>query len=218
MSSNLRFETGNYMLRPITRDDISSDWAAWLLDEETARLLNVPVRALSLEELGTYLEQFDNDRRILLGIFLRSSGKHIGLFTILISETGRDALYNVMISNGSHRSVAGLRELRHIRTLVGNYCFFERGLRSVTASVVENNRAMIAYLQLAGWKEVGRTKARAIDAGSRSPDLLIFQLTREDYIRRDGRAWTEQAWRAKKPQSKWVTTWRSNESSKSVYG
>jgi hypothetical protein len=185
--ADLHFRTANYLLRPLTPADITEDWGAWLADPTAAELLNAPCRKLSRRELEGYLQRFDNKTRILLGIFHRPSGTHIGIFTIMESTDGLHALINIFIGAAGFATIGGLIEIREIRTTVGDFLFFDRAYRSLTASVVGSNGPMISYLRLEGYQLVKRSKTRRAN-GSASVELLTFRLTRERYIERNGRA------------------------------
>lgn len=186
--TDLLFETANYLVRPLTKGDISAAWGRWLLDPTTAHLLNAQPRKLSRRELEAYVEQFDNSNKIILGIFHRHSAKHIGIVTLIVSRGGHDVLANIVIGDDGFRSVGGMLELKRIRTAIHNHFLITKGFRSICASVVAHNTRMIAYLQLAGWDLVRRTMSPPSASGE-TVELLLFRLTRENYIRREGKSW-----------------------------
>jgi RimJ/RimL family protein N-acetyltransferase len=186
----LRFQTSNYLLRPLGPADISDQWAGWLESAEAAARLNAPRRKLSRRELEDYLRRFDNRTNLLLGVFHRPTGTHIGIFTVTQSRDGQHALLNILMGAAGFQSVGGLSEIRDIRTAVGNFLFFEKGYRSVVASVVATNAPMIAYLKLEGYELVKRAAARRAD-GSGTVELLTFRLTRERYVARNGSTWVK---------------------------
>ena len=186
--TELLFETAHYLLRPLTKGDVSAAWGGWLMDPTTAHLLNAQRRRLSRRELEAYVEQFDNRNKIILGIFHRPSGKHIGIVTLIVSRGGNDVLANIVIGDDGFRSVGGMLELKTIRTAIHNHFLITKGFRSICASVVAHNTRMIAYLQLAGWDLIRRTMWPPPSNGE-TVELLLFRLTRENYIRREGMSW-----------------------------
>lgn len=187
--TELRFETAHYLVRPLTKGDVSVAWGSWLLDPTTAQLLNTPSRKLSRRELEAYVEQFDNRDKIILGIFHRPSGTHIGIVTLIVSQGGHDVLANIIIGDDNFRSVGGMVELKAIRTAIHNDFLITKGFRSAFASVVAHNTRMIAYLKLSGWDLVRRTMSRPSATGE-MVELLLFRLTQANYIRREGKSWT----------------------------
>lgn len=188
MTEQLRFETSHYLVRPLTEADITDAWGNWLTDPARAHLLNAPCRVRSKDELEKYVTQFDGRNRQLFGIFHRPSSAHIGILAIVPSRDKRDVLLNILIGEDDFRSVAGILELRAIRTAVANYVFMVRNFRSMCASVAEHNHRMISFLTLSGWEIVGKSSRPS--AEGRSVGLLLFRLTRESYIRAEGASWT----------------------------
>ena len=184
--TELRFETANYFVRPLTKGDISAAWGRWLLDPTTARLLNASCRKQSRGELEAYVDQFNNRDKILVGIFHRPTGEHVGIWTFVVSRGGSDVLANVVVGEDKFRSLSGLLEVKAIQTNIQNYLFVTRGFRSICASIVAHNTKMVAYLkQQAGWELIRRTMSPPSASGE-MVELLLFRLTREAYLRRKG--------------------------------
>ena len=186
--TELRFETAHYLVRPLTKGDISAAWGSWLMDPTMAHLLNTQCKKLSRRELEAYVEQFDNRDKIILGIFHRPSGTHIGIATFIVSQAGNDVLTNIVIGEDNFRSVSGMLELKAIRTAIYNHFLITRGFRSICASVVAHNTRMIAALKLAGYELVRRTMSPPSASGE-TVELLLFRLTRETYLLRFGKSW-----------------------------
>jgi len=158
------------------------------MDPTTAHLLNTQCKKLSRQELETYVEQFDNRDKIILGIFHRPSGTHIGIVTLIVSQGGHDVLINIVVGDDKFRSISGMLELKAIRTDIYSHFLMTRGFRSICASVVAHNTRMVTALKLAGWEMVKRTMSRP-SANDEMVELLLFRLTRENYIRRYGKSW-----------------------------
>lgn len=148
--TELRFETAHYLLRPLTKGDITAAWGCWLMDPTTAHLLNAPCRKLPRRELETYVKQFDNRDKTIMGIFHHPSGTHIGIVTLIVSQGGNDVLANIVVGDDDFRSVGGMLERKAIRTAIHNHFLITKGFRSVCASVVAHNTKMVAYLKLSG--------------------------------------------------------------------
>lgn len=185
----LRFETQNYLIRSVTTEDVSDEWCNWLSDPVTADLLNAQCRVLTRREIETYISSFDNLDRIILGIFHRASARLIGVTTILASRTGEDALINLLIGDEGFRAIGSIMEMREVRTAVANYIFFDRGFRSMFASVVAQNKQVIAFLRLTGWDVIQQTSSKPSQSG-KVADLVLFRLSKESYVQREGQSWT----------------------------
>lgn len=182
---DVRIETANYLLRPLSSRDVSEGWGNWLSDAVTADQLNAPCRKLSREELIEYVERFDNHDRWLLGIFHKPRNRHIGIFTAQASVNGRTVLWNVLVGEKEYRSAWGLRELKEVRVGVGRYFFFERGFEAAIASVVAHNKPIIAFLKVAGWELAKATPDLVQSARGGSPvEVLTFRLSKHAFSRR----------------------------------
>lgn len=181
----MHIETENYLLRPLSSDDVNEGWGGWLTDAVTADQLNAPCRRLSREELNEYVARFDRQDRWLLGIFHKPSARHIGIFTAQASVNGRAVLWNVLIGEKGYRSAWGLRELKEVRVAVGRYFFFERGFEAAIASVVAHNKPMIAFLKVAGWELAKATPDLVQSARGGGPvEVLTFRLSKHAFSRR----------------------------------
>lgn len=184
----LAFETDNYLLRPLSPSDITPEWGQWLADTDTAHLLNTDPKNLTASELTAYIARFDNEKRILLGIFHKPTGKHIGIFTSTESDRGGEVLWNTLIGETAFRSFSNFLEIRRLRILVGEYFFFERGYEAAYASVVSHNSLMVQYLSAAGWELLKRSKIPSRGSGSRDAELLLFRLSKSRWLEREGHA------------------------------
>ncbi len=76
---NNYIDCGKYLLRTVTIDDASDRWASWMTDPEANYMLNAPARNLKKSDLIDYINRFDQSSRLLLGVFERQTGLHIGI-------------------------------------------------------------------------------------------------------------------------------------------
>ncbi len=133
----------------------------------------------------SYLRRFDNDARILLGIFHRPSGTHVGLLTIHRTVSGNGAVINVLLGDPQFRSVMGLREFKELRTAVTSFLFLDKGYGSIVAAVLARNSTVAAYLERAGYQLVRRQVGATACKQTNIPlDILLYRLTREEWSRR----------------------------------
>lgn len=181
MNGIVTLTTDHYLVRPLTRADISDDWRDLLKDPEIARRLNTKPRRLKKRDLTTYLDGFDNKDRILLGIFHKQSKAHMGLFTLYASANRKNALVNLLIAHDSVSSFGGMVGLRKLLRLLWGFAFFEHGFEGLVASVVGTNTRVVHFLQRSGWQEIKRSEKASAD-GSGIVELIQFQLTRTRYI------------------------------------
>lgn len=186
-TSTILIETSHFLLRPLTRADVSQAWAQWLSNPDDAYLLNAPPRALTSADLRDYITQFDNRARILLGIFHKPSGHHIGILTAIASDSGNEVMLNVYVGDANFRSASNFIQVKKIRIAVASYLFFERGFKQIFASVAAHNKIMVAYLRSAGYEIAKRSMTPSRTDPSAPPvEILLFRLTPERFIARNG--------------------------------
>ena len=186
-TSTILIETSHFLLRPLTRADISGAWAGWLSNVDDAYLLNAPPKALTTADLREYIAGFDNRARILLGIFHRPTGNHIGLLTAIASDSGNEVMLNVYVGAAQFRSASNFMEIKKIRIAVASYLFFERGFKQIFASVVAHNKVMVAYLRSAGYEIAKRTMTPSRTTPGAPPvEVLVFRLTPGRFLARNG--------------------------------
>ena len=178
----VRIRSANHLVRTIVEDDASERWAAWMREPELVRMLNLRPREWSREELVKYIAGFDQRQSLLLGIFEKASGTHIGIMTVDINIVTRQFLINMLIGEADHRHKGVTLE---ITVPFRDYFFETLGLETALASVLAHNAPIIAYLHKTGW-QLERTLSGGAksNAGGAPLDLCLFSLSREVW-----RAW-----------------------------
>lgn len=183
----IKIETSHFLLRPMTHADISPAWRGWLSNPDDAYLLNAPARGLTTSDLRDYIARFDNRGRILLGIFHKPTGNHIGILTAIASDSGNEVMLNVYVGEAQFRSASNFMEIKKIRIAVASYLFFERGFKQIFASVAAHNKIMVAYLRSAGYEIAKRSMTPSRTQPDAPPvEILLFRLTPERFLARNG--------------------------------
>lgn len=182
--SDLIFNSQTYVLRPLTEEDVSSKWASWFTEKETSDFLNMRSRQFSFDELKSYIERYDQKRSILLGIFHRCSQSHIGIFSSIQSDSGREVLFNLLIGEKKYRSGAGLLEFRKLSFDLLDYFFFEKKYVAVYASVLTDNKKLTSLLQLGNWHLVKRMYIENQSSyGEDHIEVSLFRITVSIYLK-----------------------------------
>jgi len=76
---DLRIDTEKSVLRPLAEDDVSERYLGWMNSSEVNRFSSRRNRAFTLEDIAGNLDQANASRdRLLLGLFERGTGLHIG--------------------------------------------------------------------------------------------------------------------------------------------
>src|SRR5689334_8844871 len=101
--TDVQVDCGKYVLRTLTKDDASDRWAAWMSDPKNVRLLNSAPKAMTRDDIVAYIEKFDQISHLLIGIFEKQSGVHIGFFRLDIDHRLNRCLMFLMIGERKYR-------------------------------------------------------------------------------------------------------------------
>jgi len=179
----VRLEAGQYLIRTLTESDASDRWAAWPADPEAAYLLNAPARKLSQSDIITYIGSFDQQSRLLLGIFDQKTGTHVGFLTFSIDFAASRALVNLLIGEPSYRNYGVLTAIRRPMT---TYIYETLGLQALLASVLAHNQVILDWLLKEGWI-LERTLHGEIrsQSGDKMLDVCLLKYPREAWQARE---------------------------------
>ncbi len=178
----IRIHSDNYLVRTIAADDASERWAGWMGDPEAVHMLNLPARTWTKADVLEYIKTFDQRGVLLLGIFEKAGGAHIGILTVDINQVTGQFLVNMLIGEPAYRRQGVTWE---ITVPFRDYFFETLGLKVALASVLARNIPITEYLIKTGWKR-DQTLARAAKSNQDGGmlDLCLFSLSREAW-----RAW-----------------------------
>ncbi len=190
---NNYIDCGKYLLRTVTIDDASDRWASWMTDPEANYMLNAPARNLKKSDLIDYINRFDQSSRLLLGVFERQTGLHIGILTMDIDHATGQFLVNYLIGEPEYRNKGVTND---ITVPFRDYFFETLGLKKIMATALARNQVIIHYLLKTGWK-LEKTLQRHVKSHSDGTmlDLCFFSQSQDDW-----RAWKKENL-ADRPQS-----------------
>jgi RimJ/RimL family protein N-acetyltransferase len=182
----VRINSEKYLIRTIGMDDASDRWASWMSDPEAMHMLNMPARNWKKNDVIDYIKTFDQRSSLLLGIFEKESGRHIGIFTVDINYARGQFLVNLLIGEPEYRN----KHVTSSLTLPFREYFFETlGLNVSLASVLARNTPIIHYLLKNGWKLDQTVKGGAKSkADGTMLDVCLFSLSRDAW-----REWKKKA-------------------------
>ncbi len=189
----ISIDCGKYLLRTINVDEASDRWASWMTDPEAVYLLNAPARNMTKADLIDYINRFDQKSRLLLGVFEKQTGIHIGIMTIDIDHAGGRFLVNYLVGEPEYRNKGVTND---ITVPFRDYFFETLGLKKIMATALARNQVIIHYLLKTGWK-LEKTLQRHVKSHSDGTmlDLCFFSQSRDDW-----RAWKKENL-ADRPQS-----------------
>jgi RimJ/RimL family protein N-acetyltransferase len=178
----IRFESQQYLVRSLGTDDASDRWAEWMSEPELAHAINAPERRWTKTDIAKYIETFDQRTVLLLGIFDKSSGAHIGIFTVDINPVTGQFISNMLIGEPDYRHKGVMMSL----TVPYRDYFFEMlDLKVALGSVLARNAPVVEYLRKTGFQLDRTIKGGAKSRHGGEPlDLCLFSQSREAW-----RAW-----------------------------
>jgi RimJ/RimL family protein N-acetyltransferase len=132
----VRIDSEKYLIRTIEPDDASDRWASWMSDPEVTHMLNLRARTWKKADFLDYMKTFDQQSSLLLGIFEKQRGTHIGMFTVDINHVRSQFLVNLLIGEPEYRN-------KHVTSSIAmpfrEYFFETLGLNMAMASVLARN-------------------------------------------------------------------------------
>jgi len=178
---DLAFASEHFTLRSLTIADASRRWAEWLNDPVAARMLNAKPRSLGEPELRDYILSFDQVSRLLVGIFDRASGRHVGIATGHISDDGLKIQPSVLIGEPEFRHLGAVSELADA---VVDHLFAKLGFHAMTSTILAHNQAAIDLVEKRGWVMTQRlARAKKSFITGEVYDVLVYEFTRETWLR-----------------------------------
>jgi len=171
--------TERLLLRTMTAADASDAYLAWMRDSEVNRFLesrfSVPERK---QDLVAFIESVNaSPDSLLLGIFLREDGRHIGNIKIgpLVMRHARSEIGYLI----GDRAAWGKGYATEAICEICRYGFNELGLAKITAGVYETNKGSAKALLNAGFVHEATIHSHVVCEGHRIASVM-YGLGRRD--------------------------------------
>ncbi|MBU2511637.1 GNAT family N-acetyltransferase [bacterium] len=136
-------------LRPLHPDEDLTDYLSWMNYQEITRYLETGKSVTTIKSLRDYIIQNNSSNSILLGIFIKETGKHIGNIKLhLIDYQNRSAEIGIIIGDKTSQGQGYACE--SIRLLL-DHAFLRLNLHRVSAGMVVNNIASKRVFEKSGF-------------------------------------------------------------------
>ena len=152
-----------YTLNPLTKDDITEEYIAWLNDPIVNRFLEVRHVHQTIETVTEYINGFYKDQEKYIWGIYSLDGIMIG--TISLFEFNRNhnsSVFGLMIGDSNYWGKSASEE--SIR-LALNFAFDTLGLHRVSGVCYSTNMGMIFTFQRLGFKREGVMRKSLLDGG-----------------------------------------------------
>ncbi len=175
----LKLETERFILRSLTPADASERWASWLADPEVMGPVNTAPRSMTREDLARYTQRFDQQTRLLIGIFDRQTKLHIGLYQIDVNPHHRTAKLNVIVGD---KDFWGRKVVLETRAALLDH-LFRSGVEKVIGSPLARNFPAVFNYKAQGWRLEGIMKGQVRHMHSNARlDQYEFGLLKDEWI------------------------------------
>ena len=171
----LELETDHFRLRSLVPADADRDWGDWLADPATAAAVNAVPRSLNVDERRQYIAGMDNKTSFILGIFEKSSGDMIGIWTIYVDHEAREYLLNVLVGPGDGRNQGGLTESREP---IYRHFFNDGGMEAARITVMASNTYVLGRLKKQPWTIEHRSQTK-LAGTSEQVELCHLRMTKQ---------------------------------------
>jgi len=168
------------MLRTVTPVDAFDGWRGWFADAEVMEPLNLPTREMSTTELREFISSYDQERRLLLGIFLINTQTQIGAYMIEMDHTHRVATLNLMVGD---KGWWGRKVINETRAVLLDFLFDVVKVEKAVGMPVTRNFPAVFNYKAQGWRLEGtlRQHARSLHAPGARLDQYVFALSPEEW-------------------------------------
>lgn len=168
----LRILGTRVFLRPLTIKDATSRYANWINDPIVNKFLET--RSATIRDLKDYIQEKNHDEKaLLLGIFLKNNGEHIGNVKLEpIDLKHKTAQLGLLIGDKNYWGKGFGTEVT--KTVV-KWAFEKLNLKKVELGVIANNISAINVYKKAGFKII-RTKKKTINHSGVLFDEVIMAL------------------------------------------
>jgi RimJ/RimL family protein N-acetyltransferase len=179
----LSLTTRRFIIRSMTREDVTERFLGWLADPGVMVGLNLPRKRLSRLQAVRWVLGHDNRSRFFLAVCPRPEGEPIGFFTVVCDNAHNTAETSVVIGE---RDWWGKDVVKEARTALLDFLFDTLRMHKVIGRPHGRNFSSIYNYQVLGFRceAVLREQMRAIDGDADADvrlDQLIFGMLRSEW-------------------------------------
>jgi RimJ/RimL family protein N-acetyltransferase len=161
-------------LRPLTMDDVTEDYVAWLNDPEISRYLESRWAEHSLQSTRSFVQDMaESKENHLFGIFLPAEGQALHIGNIKIGNVNpyhRYAEVGLIIGNKTAWGKGyGTEAIR----LATRHAFETLGLNKLTAGMYAPNLGSYKAFLKAGWRQVGSYASHRYCDGAYVDEFIV---------------------------------------------
>ena len=178
----LELKTERFVIRTMTREDVTDHFISWLADPEVMLGLNLPRRRLSRPQAVRYVLGHDNRTKFCLAICLNPDGPQIGFFIVNCDLRHKFAETSVVIGD---RDFWGKNVVIETRSALLDFLFDQMNMHKVLGRPHGRNFSSIFNYKAMGFKceAILREQMCSIQDENRL-DQLVFGMLRDEWSAR----------------------------------
>jgi RimJ/RimL family protein N-acetyltransferase len=153
---------------------VSDAWIGWSGDPLLTSQMNARASRLSRADLQRYVAAAWKSRRMIIGIYARAAGDHIGLYETSLDPRHGNVTIDTLVDQQRHVLSSVLTETDPVLL---DFFFTQHRIDKAIAKVVETNTPLIHHYENTGWLKEGVLRQEVEAAvGGRRLDIVQFGM------------------------------------------
>ena len=173
-----KIKTENYLLYPLTPENLSDDMMGWFRDPEVMKYFVMPMDT-DREQLCQILRTFNNDHRYWLGIDDRKSGQKVGFFLIYCNYLHKQVRTGICIGD---KQYWGKRCVQEVRASVLKFVFTQMKMHKVFGDVDVRNFPSIFNYKSQGFRCEGILRKERLGQDGVWHDHFRFAILHDEWL------------------------------------
>jgi hypothetical protein len=167
--------TKGYRLTPISPDKVSDNWIRWMNDPVLSSRRNVRAVKVTSADLQRHVVMSWKGGHMIIGIYARANGDHIGLYTLSIDRGNGNVTLDAMIGQQGYDLSSVLSQTDPVLL---DFLAKEHRIEKAATLVVETNAPFIRHLEATGWQKEGvlQQEYPALSGGRRLDAIQFGRL------------------------------------------
>ena len=173
--------TRDFILTPISMDDVTERYRRWLMDDEIVRHLAVALTNRSMPALRSYVRQaIDDPNRYFFVIKPLKNKENIGTISLKVNRLHGTGSYGFLIGE---RDYWGTDAAFQAQGALLDFAFDVLSLRKITGGVYRDNITSHFNLRRLGFVKEGvqRAQVRTGKNGEDVSDVVLYGLLAEEW-------------------------------------
>ncbi len=168
-------------LRPLTLEDVSERYVAWMNDPSVTRFLETRFTVHTLESIKEYVRDASNDpNNIFMAICLNEDGSHIG--NIKLGPINRQHSFGTIGLMIGEKDCWGKGYATQAIELISRYAFEQLKLHKLMAGCYVDNTGSLRAFEKVGFTREGVEQSKWLYEGKYIDGILLSLLNSKELL------------------------------------